>query len=145
MFYFVRKYIVTFLLFLSFPIYRGESCKFSLRSTANFVICFHCCLFLAFPRHFYSSSAFLRSLFTQSSHLSYGLPFFASFMFICLRYFRKPLFFHSNHVSSSFRPALNYFANYTSLSSIFSLGYFTLIFFTLCTPAILLIQLFSHT
>ena len=48
----------------------------SLRSTATFVICFHRSLLLAFSLHFSFSSAFLRSLFTQSSHLSCGLPRF---------------------------------------------------------------------
>ena len=48
----------------------------SLRSTATFVICFHRSLLLAFSLHFSSSSAFLRSLFTQSAHLSCGLPRF---------------------------------------------------------------------
>ena len=51
----------------------------SLRSTATFVICFHWSLLLAFSLHFSSSSAFyffLRYLFTQSSHLSCGLPHF---------------------------------------------------------------------
>ena len=41
----------------------------SLRCTATFVIRFHRSLLLAFSLHFSSSSAFLRSLFTQSSHL----------------------------------------------------------------------------
>ena len=45
----------------------------SLRCTATFVIRFHWALLLAFSLHFSSSSAFLRSLFTQSSHLSCGL------------------------------------------------------------------------
>ena len=48
----------------------------SLRCTATFVIRFHWFLLLAFSLHFSSSSAFLRSLFTQSSHLSCGLPRF---------------------------------------------------------------------
>ena len=48
----------------------------SLRSTATFVTCFHWSLLLAFSLHMLSSSAFLRSLFTQSSHLSCGLPRF---------------------------------------------------------------------
>ena len=48
----------------------------SLRCTATFVIRFHWSLLLAFSLHFSSSSAFLRSLFTQSSHLSCGLPRF---------------------------------------------------------------------
>ena len=59
-----------------------------LRSTATFVgICFHWSLLLAFSLHFSSSSAFLRSLFTQSSHLSYyGLP----------RFLQSPCFFASD-------------------------------------------------
>ena len=48
----------------------------SLRCTATFVIRFHWSLLLAFSLHFSSSSVFLRSLFTQSSHLSCGLPRF---------------------------------------------------------------------
>ena len=48
----------------------------SLRSTATFVISFHWSLLLAFSLHFSSSFAFLKSLFTQSSHLSCGLPRF---------------------------------------------------------------------
>ena len=48
----------------------------SLRCTATLVIRFHWSLLLAFSLHFSSSSAFLRSLFTQSSHLSCGLPRF---------------------------------------------------------------------
>ena len=48
----------------------------SLRCTATFVIRFHWSLLLAFSIHFSSSSAILRSLFTQSSHLSCGLPRF---------------------------------------------------------------------
>ena len=37
---------------------------------------FHCYLLLAISLHFSSSSAFLMSLFTQSAHLSCGLPRF---------------------------------------------------------------------
>ena len=48
----------------------------SLRSTATFVICFHWSLLLAFSLHLSSSSAFLRSVFTQSSHFRCGLPRF---------------------------------------------------------------------
>ena len=48
----------------------------SLRCTATFIIRFHWSLLLAFSLHFSSSSAFLRSLFTQSSHLSCVLPRF---------------------------------------------------------------------
>ena len=56
-----------------FPCVGVRLVYWSLRSTATFVICFHRSLLLAFSLHFYSSSAFLRSLFTQSSHLSCGL------------------------------------------------------------------------
>ena len=48
----------------------------SLRSTATFVFFFHWSQLLALSLHFTSSSAVLRSLFTQSSHLSCGLPRF---------------------------------------------------------------------
>ena len=84
----------------------------SLRSTATFVTCFHWSLLLACSLHFSSSSAFLRSLFTQSSHLSCGLPRFL-----------KPSCFSVSDLfgnlssfilTSPFHPALNYFANYTS-------------------------------
>ena len=46
----------------------------SRRSTATFLIYFHWSLLLTFSLHCSSSSAFIRSLFTQSSHLSCGLP-----------------------------------------------------------------------
>ena len=65
-----------FLFFLLFPC-RGVRLVYrSLRSTATFVTCFHWSLLLAFSLHFSSSSAFLRSLYTQSSHLRRGLPRF---------------------------------------------------------------------
>ena len=59
-----------------FPCVGVRLIYWSLRSTATFVICFHRSLLLVFSLHFSSSSAFLRSLFTQSSHLSCGLPRF---------------------------------------------------------------------
>ena len=62
-----------------FPCVGVSLIYWSLRSTgsmATFVICFHWPLLLAFSLHFSSSSAFLRSLFTQSSHLSCCLPRF---------------------------------------------------------------------
>ena len=69
-----------------------------LRSTATFVICFHRSLLLAFSLHFSSSSAFLRSLFTQSSHLSCDLPrflqhscFFVSALFGSLSFFIRTM------------------------------------------------------
>ena len=62
------------LFFLWFPCVGVGLIYWSLRSMATFVICFHWSLLLAFSLHFSSSSAVLRSLFTQSSHLSCGLP-----------------------------------------------------------------------
>ena len=60
---------------LWFPFYRGKA--LSLRCTITFVgISFHWSVLLAFSLHFSSSSALLRSLFTQSSHLRCGLPRF---------------------------------------------------------------------
>ena len=59
-----------------FPCVGVRLVYWSLRSTATFVISFHRSLLLAFSLHFSSSFAFLKSLFTQSSHLSCGLPRF---------------------------------------------------------------------
>ena len=61
-----------------------------------------------------SSSAFLRSLFTQSSHLSCSLP-----RILKPSFFRQFIVFHSDHVSSQFHSSLGYFANYASFSSNF--------------------------
>ena len=77
-----------------FPCVRVRLVYWSLRCTATCVSRFHWSLFLAFSFHFSSPSAFLRSLFTQSSHLSCGLPgflqpscFFVSDLFGILSYF----------------------------------------------------------
>ena len=68
------KYLRCALLFFPwFPCVGVRLVYWSLRITATFVICFHWSLLLAFSLHFSSSSAFLGSLFTQSSHLSCGL------------------------------------------------------------------------
>ena len=76
---------MSLLFFLWFPCVGVRLVYWSLRSTASFVIRFHWCLLLAFSLHFSSSSAFLRYLFTQSSHISCGLPRFL-----------KPCFFVSD-------------------------------------------------
>ena len=65
----------TFLFFLWIHCVGVRLVNWSLRRTATFVIGFHWSLLLAFSLHF-CSSAFLRSLFTQFSHLSCGLPRF---------------------------------------------------------------------
>ena len=57
-----------------FPCVGVRLVYWSLRSTATFVISFHRSLLLAFSLNFSSSFALLKSLFTQSSHLSCGLP-----------------------------------------------------------------------
>ena len=59
-----------------FPCVGMRLVYWSLRCTATFVFRFHWSLLLAFSLHFSSSSAVLRSLLTQSSHLSCGLPRF---------------------------------------------------------------------
>ena len=81
-----------------FPYIGVRLIYWSLRSTATFVICFHWSLLLAFSLHFSSSSAFLRSLFTQSCHLSCALPrflepscFFVSALFGSLSYFIRTI------------------------------------------------------
>ena len=53
---------------------QDSSCHSAVRLST--VISFQWSLFLAFSLHFSSPSAFLRCLFTQSSHLSCGLPRF---------------------------------------------------------------------
>ena len=68
----IFKFVI-YMSFLWFSLFVGVRLVYlSLRSTATFVISFCRSLLLAFS----SSSAFLRSLFTQSSHLSCGLPRF---------------------------------------------------------------------
>ena len=117
-----------------------------LRSTATFVTCFHWSLLLAFSLHFSSSSAFLRSLFTQSSHLSCVLP----------RFLKRSCFFVSDlfgNLSSlillmcpaHFIRLLTSLLTMQALVQTSSLRSFILLLSTFFTPAILLIQLFSHT
>ena len=81
-----------------FPCVGVRLIYWSLRSKATFVICFHWSPLLAFSLHISSSSAFLRSLFTQSFHLSCGLPrflepycFFASALFGSLSSFIRTM------------------------------------------------------
>ena len=80
--------LIVLLFFLLFLLYRGEAGPCSLRSTATFVICLYWSLLLTFSLHFSSSSDFLRSLFTQSSHLSCGLPRFLELLAFCHESFR---------------------------------------------------------
>ena len=105
----------------------------SLQSTATFVICFHWSLLLAFSLHFSSSSAFLRSLFTQSSHLSCGLPrfrepscFFVSALFGSLSSFIRTM------CPAHFIRLLSMLPFYTSFSS----NFFSQVFHSssLCSP-----------
>ena len=114
----LNKDSLIILFFLLFLLCRGEA-----DLTATFVICFHLSLLLAFSLHFSSSSAFLRSLFTQSSHLSCGLPRFLepSCLFVLALFGSLSSFIHT---MCPFHPALNYYANYTSFSSNFFLQVF---------------------
>ena len=116
--------------------------KLSLRCTATFVICFHLSLLLQFSLNMSSSSAFLRSLYTQSCHISCGLVFcnlLASLSKILY------LVFHSDHYPANFIRLLNMLPTVLDLLPTSSLRYFILIHTTLYTLVILLIQLFSHT
>ena len=101
----------------------------------------HCCFTL--PSIFPLSSAFLRSLFRQSSHLSCGLPHFL----------QPPCFFVSvlfNNLSSfilTMCPVhlIRLLTIMPTSIPIYSLRYFIVLLSTLFILAILLIQLFSHT
>ena len=118
----------------------------SLRSTATFVISFHWSLWLAFSLHFYSSSAFLRSLFTQSSHLSYGLPrFLKSSRLFVSDHFGNLSSFILTMCPAHFIRLLTIYPTIQALVPTSSLRSFIPRLSTLLTPAILLIQLFSHT
>ena len=101
-----------------FPCVGVRLIYWSLRSTATFVICFDWSLLLAFSLHFSSSSAFLRSLFTQSWMWSF---LFCGTLWNHLASLSRLFFiiFHSDHESSPFHPAIHDFANYTSFSSNF--------------------------
>ena len=105
-----------------FPFVGVRLVSLSVRCTATYIICFHWSLLLAFTLH-YSSSAFLRSLFTQSSYLSCRLPsflqrscFFVSDLFGNLLQVFLILMTNVDHVSSPFHPAL-YYHRLFSLSS----------------------------
>ena len=118
----------------------------SLRCTATFVIRFHWSLLLAFSLHFSSSSAFLRSLFTQSSHLSCGLPrFLQPSCFIVSDLFGNFSSFILTMCPAHFIRLLTILPTIQALVPTSSRKSFILRLSTLRTPAILLIQLFSHT
>ena len=117
----------------------------SLCCTTTFVNHFHCSLLLAFSLHFSSSSSFLRSLFTQSSHLSCGLPRFLQPSY----FFLSDLFGDLSSFILTMCPAhfirlLTILPTVQALVPTSSLRSFVLLLSTLLTPAILLIQLFSH-
>ena len=98
------------------------------------------CLFF----HFSSSSAFLRSLLRQSSHLSAGLP---RFLFLCLRdLFGYLLSFILTMCPAYFTRVLIILPTMQqALVPTSSLRSFILLLSTLFTSTILLIQLFSCT
>ena len=131
--------------FSCFPCVVVRLVYWSLRCTATFVICFHRSLLLAFSLNFSSSYAFLRSLFTQPSHLS-CLPrflepscFFVSALFGSLSSFIRTM------CSAHFIRLLTILPTIQALVPTSSRRSFILRLSTLLTQAIFLIQLFSHT
>ena len=129
-----------------FPCVEVTLVYWSLRSTATLVICFHRSLLLAFALHFSSSSAFLRSIFTQSSHLSCGLPRFLepSCLFVSALFGSLSSFIRTM-CPVHFIRLLTILPTIQALVPTSSLRSFILRLSTLLTPSIFLIQLFSHT
>ena len=117
-----------------FPFVGVRLVYWSLRCTATFVICFHRSLLLAFSLHLSSSSAFLKSLHTV-------LPscFLVSDLFGNLSSFILTM------CPAHFIRLLTILPTKQALVPTSSLRSFILRLSTLLTPAILLIQLFSHT
>ena len=129
-----------------FPCVGVRLIYWSLRSTATFVISFHRSLLLAFSLNFSSSSAFLRSLFTQSSHLSCGLPrFLEPSCLVVSALFGSLSSFIRTMCPAHFIRLLTILPTIQALVPTSSLRSFILRLSTLLTPAIFLIQLFSHT
>ena len=129
-----------------FPCVGVRLVYWSLRNTATFVISFHRSLLLAFSLLFSSSFAFLKSLFTQSSYLSCGLPrflepscLFVSALFGSLSSFIRIM------CPAHFIRLLTILPTIQALVPTSSRRSFILRLSTLLTPAIFLIQLFSHT
>ena len=117
-----------------------------MRSTATFVISFHWSLLLAFSLNFSSSSAFLKSLFTQSSHLSCGLPrFLEPSCFFVLALVGSLSSFIRTMCQANFIRLLTILPTIQALVLTSSRRSFILRLSTLFTPAIFLIQLCSHT
>ena len=129
-----------------FPCVGVRLVYWSLRSTATFVISFHRSPLLAFSLHFSSSFAFLKSLFTQSSHLSCGLPRFLepSCLFVSALFGSLSSFIRTM-CPAHFIRLLTILPTIQALVQTSSLRSFILRLSTLLTPAIFLIQLFSHT
>ena len=138
--------LTSILFFLLFPLCRGEA---GLLVTAKYG--YFRDLLPSVPEvglfsPFSSSSAFLRSLFTQSSHLSYGLPpflepsyFFVSALFDSLSSFIRTM------CPAHFIRLLTILPTTQALVSTSSRRSFILRLSTFLTPAIFIIQLFSHT
>ena len=132
--------------FSGFPCVGVRLVYSSLRCTATFVIRFHLSLLLAFSLHFSSSSAFLRSLFTQSSHLSCGLPrFLQPSCVVFSDLFGNFSSFILTMCTAHFIRLLTILPTMQALVPTYSRNSFILRLSILRTPDILLIQLFSHT
>ena len=132
----LNKDSLIILFFLLFLLCRGEA-----DLTATFVICFHLSLLLAFSLHCSSSSAFLRSLFTQSAHLSCGLPRFLepSCLFVLALFGSLSSFIHTM-CPAHFIRLLTIMPTIQALVPTSSCRSFILRLSTLLTPAIFLIR-----
>ena len=105
---------------------------------------FHCSLLLACSLHFSSSSAFLRSVCTQSSHLSSDLPRFLQPSCFCVSdHFGNLSSFILTMCPAHFIRLLTILPTIQALVPTSSRRSFILLLSTLFT--IFLIQLFSHT
>ena len=133
------------LFFLWFPCVGVRLVYLSLRNTATFVICFHWSLLLSFSLQFSSSSAFLRSLFTQSSHLNCDLPRFPKPCFFVSDLFGNLSSFILTMCPAHFILLLTILPTIQALVPTSYLRFFIVFLSTLFTPGILLIQMFSHT
>ena len=134
------------LFFLWFPLCRGEAGLFVSPMYGYFCNSFPLAPVVGLFSPLSSSSPFLRSLFTQSSHLSCGLPrFLQPSCFIVSDLFGNFSSFILTMCPAHFIRLLTISPTMQALVPTSSLRSYILRLSTLRTPAILLIQLFSHT
>ena len=143
-----REKVVIYLnvFFLWIPLFRGEADLLVTATYGYFRNLLPLVPVIGLFSQFSSSSAFLRSLFTQSSHLRFSLPrflepscFFASALFGSLSSFIRIM------CPAHFIRLLTILPTIRSSFPTSSHRSFILRLSTLLIPAIFLIQLFSHT